>query len=136
MLGIAASLINTKRTIAIALGALLLCAGCGLTGYVVGKYVERADNAQKDVQRVRDQAIIVYDTVVKRVPVVEYRDRINTQLVKDVAVNKEKLNEAVSARVDDPVCVLSDAERMYFNEAARLTKRAVDMRSGSDSRAK
>lgn len=129
-------LINVKLWGIVAGVALLLCVITGVVSYQIGQSNAEVECAMVETERVRAQAIYVHEAVIQRVPVVEYVEKENTKLVRELAVTKEKLNEAISKREDAPACSLLDDERVLYNEAARSTKRAADMYGGSGSKSK
>lgn len=129
-------LINVKLWGIVAGVALLLCVITGVVSYQIGQSNAEVECAKVETERVRAQAIYVHEAVIQRVPVVEYVEKENTKLVKELAVTKEKLNEAIGKREDSPACGLLDDERLRFNEAARGTTRAADLYSGGSGRSK
>lgn len=113
------SLPNPYKYLAYGLAAVLVLGsvyGAGWHKATVKCEKEKTELAEKKAAEIEAE-------VNKRVPQIQKKekDAAKRQAVIDSA--KEKVNEAVENRTDNPACALSDAERDAFNRLSESTRR-------------
>lgn len=93
-----------------------------LTGvYLYGGYNCRIEHEKQKTEQAEEHTREVVREVEKRVPVVQIREVESAKQRQEIIVLKEKLDEALAKRPENPNCDLSDDE---FNGVRALAAKA------------
>jgi hypothetical protein len=104
-------------------GAILVLAVAysgGLVAYGYDKASDRCEQEKTKVAEEKTRTIVKEITV--RVPVVQIREVESAKQRQEIARLKEKLDEAIAKKPENPACALTSDERDGFNDLFKKTR--------------
>jgi uncharacterized membrane protein affecting hemolysin expression len=100
---------------------LIVCLVIVGGAYVYGGYRCKMDNQKQKTEQAEEHTRVLVKEVEKRVPVVQVREVESAKQRQEIKALKEKLDEALNNRQENPSCDLSDDE---FNGVRALAEKA------------